>query len=625
METGYEFETRDHLCLRSHRESLLKVGFADHGSAPHAVCSESDYVASRVCDGRVVAFHPSQGIVSPFPDVSLLDERVLVLLSINNGTKMQGQRTLFSGASFHVRPGDKIGLVGPNGAGKSTIFRILTGSDRLDQGDVVKGPKVVVGYFSQEVGEMSGRTAVEQVIASAGRVSELGAQIADYEARLADTATNPMSDDDMMALMEKYGDAQAEYQQLGGYDLESRSREILTGLGIGPSDCDMPVESFSGGWKMRIALAGILALNPDVLLMDEPTNHLDIESILWMESWLKNFKGALVMTSHDRTFMNNIVTRIVEIANKAITVYNGNYDFYLKDREVRRDQLLASHKRQQDMLAKEEEFIARFAARASHAAQVQSRVKKLDKIERIEIPAEAKTINFEFQSPPRSGNDVVKLENLAKEWVTDDGRRKPVFSGVSGMVRRLDKIAVTGVNGAGKSTLLKVITGQTDATSGAATIGAGVRVGYFSQYSLDLLNPSNTVLEEILYRLPEAGVGFARSLLGAFLFSGDDVDKRISVLSGGEKSRVVLASMLATPVNLLVLDEPTNHLDIESREVLLRALQEFDGTILLVSHDRHFLRAIVNRVFEVDHGALHIYEGHYDDYLQKRAKEAQVR
>ncbi len=369
---------------------------------------------------------------------------------------------------------------------------------------------------------------------------------------------------------------------------------------------------------MRIALARILALNPDVLLMDEPTNHLDLESIVWLEEWIIAYKGSLVMTSHDREFMNRICTRIVEVANKAITVYSGNYDFYIKERQIRMDQLLAAHQKQNDMLAKEEEFIARFAARASHAAQVQSRVKKLDKIDRIEIPAEEKTMNFDFPVPVRSGNDVVKMFDLAKSWPLDNNRVKPVFSGISGVVKRLDKIAVIGINGAGKSTLLKTICGQTEATSGEVSLGANVQVGYFSQHSLDVLDPNKTLYDEVHDRIPLATIGFVRNLLGAFLFSGDDVYKKISVLSGGEKSRVVLATILANPVNLLILDEPTNHLDIKSREILLKAIQNFDGTVMIVSHDRHFLRSVANKVFEIDHGEMRVYEGTYDYYLSQK-------
>jgi len=369
---------------------------------------------------------------------------------------------------------------------------------------------------------------------------------------------------------------------------------------------------------MRIALAKILTLKPDVLLLDEPTNHLDVESIIWLEEWLANeFDGALLMTSHDRDFMNRVVTRIVEVANCTITTFSGNYDFYETERDIRREQLLASHKRQQDMLAKEEEFIARFAARASHAAQVQSRVKKIDKIERIELPPEERTVKFEFNDPPRSGDDVVTMENLGKVWETVDGREHPVFSGVSGVVHRQDKIAIVGVNGAGKSTLLKILAGQTEPTIGSYNLGANVEVGYFSQHALEVLDPRKTVFETLQDVMPQANIGVIRNLLGAFLFSGDTVEKRIENLSGGEKSRVVLATLLARPLNLLILDEPTNHLDIRSREMLLEALKKFTGTVLLVSHDRHFLRLLVDRVFEIDHGQMLTYDGSYEYYLSK--------
>ncbi len=541
------------------------------------------------------------------------------MVHLTNISKQYHSRVLYKEASFQVRPGDKIGLVGPNGAGKSTIFRIIMGEEGIDSGTINIADRIVIGHFSQTVGDMRGRSALEEVKAGAGRVSEVAAKLAKYEKQLQDSAENPLSDDDMATLLEKYGEAQLEFEQRGGYDLESRAQAILTGLGIGPDDYNRPVESFSGGWKMRIALARILALNPDLLLIDEPTNHLDLESIVWLEEWLVNFKGAVVMTSHDRDFMNRIVSRIVEVANKSITTYSGDYDFYLREREIRRDQLHASHQKQQDMLAKEEEFIARFAARASHAAQVQSRVKKLEKIDRIEIPAEEKAIKFEFATAPRSGNDVVKIERLGKTYTLDNGAKRLVFNGANGMVRRLDKIAVVGVNGAGKSTLLKIIGGEVEPTEGHATVGAGVRVGYFSQHSLEVLTPDKTVFDEIHDRIPDATIGFVRNLLGAFLFSGDDVQKKIGVLSGGEKSRVVLATILATPVNFLILDEPTNHLDIKSREILLDAIQKFDGTVMLVSHDRHFLRSIATRVFELDRGELRVHEGGYGDYQERKA------
>ncbi|HVK59893.1 MAG TPA: ABC-F family ATP-binding cassette domain-containing protein [Bdellovibrionales bacterium] len=529
-----------------------------------------------------------------------------------------GTKTLYRDGSLQVNPGDKIGLVGPNGAGKTTIFRIIMKEEGVDEGSISIPDKTVIGYFSQDIAEMKGRTALAEVMAGAGKIADLGDELKKMEAKLA----TEMSDDEMASLLEKYGEAQAEFEARGGYDLESRAKEILTGLGIGPDDHDRMVEHFSGGWKMRIMLAKILALNPDVLLADEPTNHLDMESIIWLEEWLRNFKGAVVMTSHDRTFMNRIVTRIVEVANKTITTYGGNYDFYEKERDIRREQLIAAHARQQEMLAKEEEFIARFAARASHAAQVQSRVKKLEKIDRIEIPPEEQAINFAFAKPPRGGDEVVKFNNLSKTWTKEDGSEKLVFSGATALVKRLDRIAVVGVNGAGKSTLLKCVTGQTQPTSGTVTVGASVQLGYFSQSSIDVLHPEKTIYDEVHDRIPHSTMGYVKNLLGAFLFSGDDSEKKVRILSGGEKSRVILATILANPVNLLVLDEPTNHLDIRSREVLLEAIKGFDGTVMIVSHDRHFLSQLATRVFEVDRNQIRVYDGGFDYYLWKKAEEA---
>jgi len=533
-------------------------------------------------------------------------------------SRQHGSQVLFQNASFQILPGTRTGLVGPNGAGKTTVFRLITSEEHPDAGEVVIPKGTVIGYFSQDVGEMSGRSALEEVMSAAGNIVQLGEELAQMEAQMCE----PLDDDVMASLLERYGEAQAEFEHRGGYDLESRAQAILTGLGIGPDAYRRPVESFSGGWKMRIALAKILTINPDLLLLDEPTNHLDVESIIWLEEWLSNdFKGMLLMTSHDREFMNRSVSRIVEVANKTITTYSGNYDFYLRERDIRREQLLASHRRQQEMLAKEEEFIARFAARASHAAQVQSRVKKLDKIERIEIPAEQKTIKFEFAEPPRSGDDVVKIESLGKVWELPEGGTKSVFGGVSGLIRRGEKLAVVGVNGAGKSTFLKCLAGETLPTSGSVTIGASVNAGYFSQHAMDILDPKKTVFETVQAALPNATIGVIRNLCAAFLFQGDAVEKRIDKLSGGEKSRVVLATLLARPLNFLILDEPTNHLDIQSREILLGALKDFTGTVVLVSHDRHFLRELVGRVFEIDHGEMRAYEGDYEYYLHKSGRE----
>ena len=536
------------------------------------------------------------------------------MVHLSNITKQHGSQVLFRDASFQILPGSRTGLVGPNGAGKTTIFRIITGEEEPDSGDMTCAKRTTIGYFSQDVGDMSGRSALEEVMAGSAETMRLAGELKEMEAAMCE----PQSDDEMAALLERYGVAQEEFEHRGGYDLDTRAQTVLTGLGIGPDRFNHPVESFSGGWKMRIALAKILTLKPDVLLLDEPTNHLDVESIVWLEEWLADtFDGALLMTSHDRDFMNRIVTRIVEVSNKTVTTYGGNYDFYEKEREIRHEQLLASHKRQQEMLAKEEEFIARFAARASHAAQVQSRVKKIEKIERIEIPAEERTVRFEFSEPPRSGDDVVAMDGLAKEWPLPDGGVKPVFSGVSGIIKRQSKIAVVGVNGAGKSTFLKVLAGQTEPSSGTVSLGANVELGYFSQHAMEVLDPKKSIFETVQDTLPLANRGVIMNLLGAFLFSGDAVDKKIENLSGGEKSRVVLATLLARPINFLILDEPTNHLDIRSREMLLNALQNFTGTVMLVSHDRHFLRCLVDRVIEVDHGEMRTYEGNYEYYLEK--------
>ena len=361
--------------------------------------------------------------------------------------------------------------------------------------------------------------------------------------------------------------------------------------------------------------------------MDEPTNHLDVESIVWLEQWLSGFKGELVMTSHDREFMTRLCSRTAEVASGTITMYSGDYDFYLREREIRREQLVATYNRQQAMFAKDEEFIARFSARASHASLVQSRIKALEKIERVVLPPDPKTMKIEFVDCPRSGDQVVVMKDLAKTWPaggpasegsSGPAREHPVFSGLSGIITRGDRIALTGVNGAGKSTLLKVITGQTPASSGTSVTGPSVRTGYFSQYSSDSLDNNRTIFEEVAERLPLASIGAIKTILGAFQFSGDDTDKKIGILSGGEKSRVMLACMLSVPVNFLVLDEPTNHLDIQSREVLLDALYRFEGTIIIVSHDRYFLRHLANRVFEIDHGRLNVYEGDYQYYLEKK-------
>lgn len=539
------------------------------------------------------------------------------MISFNNVTKNYGGQILYENASFILRPTDKVGLVGPNGAGKTTIFRILMKEEGFDGGTITVPEKIPMAYFSQNIGEMKGRTVIEEVMSGSKKASELREKIREIEIKLE----NDLDPDEMEKILLDLGEYQTEFEKLGGYDLDVRAKEIITGLGIMPYDHERDVGLFSGGWRMRIALAKILIQNPDVILLDEPTNYLDLESIVWLEEWLKSFKGAILMTSHDRDFMNAIVNRIIEVNNRGIVTFSGNYDYFEKEKEIRKTQQVAQYESQQAMLQKEEEFIAKFAARASHAAQVQSRVKKIDKIERVELPPEDVVMDFTFPIPPRGSNDVVIMKNLGKAWVRDDGSTQKIFSGLNATVNRLDKIAVVGVNGAGKSTLLKVICGLTQSTSGTSSLGPSIQVGYFSQFSLDLLNPNNTILEEITSRLPNASNGYIRNLLAAFLFRGDDVDKKIKILSGGEKSRVVLATLMSNNNNLLVLDEPTNHLDLKSRDVLLNALKDFEGTVLYVSHDRHFLHGLSNKIFEVDKGGIRVFEGKFQYYLDKKKTE----
>lgn len=538
------------------------------------------------------------------------------MLNISNLSKIQGGEALYSGATFQINPGEKVGLVGPNGAGKTTLFRLIIGEERADEGQISKMEKMRLAYFSQNVGEMKGKTALQEVIEGDQNVSFLQKKLKELEEKLCDPN---LSEDEMNKALMDMGEYQTEFEKIGGYDLESRAEEILTGLGIMPEDHRKQTQDFSGGWKMRIALAKVLVMNPDLIIMDEPTNYLDLETIIWLENWLKNFKGAIFMTTHDRDFMNNVCNKIIEIFNGKVTSFTGNYDFYLKERAIRNEQLKAEHSRQQDMLAKEEEFIARFKARASHAAQVQSRVKKLEKIDRVELPPEQETITFEFSQPPRGSDEVVVMKSLGKHWKNSKGEDVRVFENLTATIRRQEKVAVVGVNGAGKSTLLKTIMGLTEPTSGEVSLGPSIKAGYFGQFTLDVLDANKNVFDHVRYALPEASDGFLKNLLAAFLFRGQDTEKKIRHLSGGEKARLILAVLFSQKNNLLVLDEPTNHLDMKSREILLDALQRYEGTVLIVSHDRHFLHGLASRVLEVDKKGIHIYPGNYQYYLDKKS------
>ncbi|HEU4410041.1 MAG TPA: ABC-F family ATP-binding cassette domain-containing protein, partial [Polyangiaceae bacterium] len=439
------------------------------------------------------------------------------------------------------------------------------------------------------------------------------AKLRELEAKLAD----PALAGEMDRLVDAYGEAQARFEELGGYALDARAREILAGLGFEQDVMDGDVGRLSGGWKMRVALARILLMRPDVMLLDEPTNHLDIESIVWLEQFLKGYEGALVMTSHDREFMNRVVTKIVEIDGGELTVFSGDYEFYARQRALLDAQAESQFERQQAMLAKEEAFIARFKARASHAAQVQSRVKKLEKIERVEPPRRRKKIRFDFPAPPRSGDDVASLDGVRKAY----GRRV-VFDGLDLLVRRGERWCVMGANGAGKTTLLKLVAGSSEPDAGRVNVAPSAKLGYFAQHTTELLDPDHTVWEALVGKFPRASIGSLRTLAGAFGFSGDDVEKRCRVLSGGEKARLVLAQMLYDPPNFLVLDEPTNHLDLDTKEMLIEALSAYEGTILFVSHDRHVLRAISDRVLELTPGRVRAYGGGYSEYVASTGQEA---
>jgi ATPase subunit of ABC transporter with duplicated ATPase domains len=535
------------------------------------------------------------------------------VITLDNVSKRHGSQILYVDASMSVFRGEKVGLVGPNGAGKSTIFRLIMGRESPDEGTVSVERNVTVGYFDQDVGEMAGRSVLAETMAGAGEVSTLAAELHALEQAMAD----PERADELERLVARYGEVQPRFDELGGYELDARAQEILAGLGFDPAVIANDVAELSGGWKMRVALARILLMRPDVLLLDEPTNHLDIESILWLERFLREFSGALVITSHDRELLDRLVTKIVEIDGGELTTYTGNYGFYERQRDLAAVQHEASYARQQAMLAKEQAFIDRFAARASHAAQVQSRVKKLEKIDKVQPPRRRKVIEFEFSAPPRSGNDVARLEGVHKRY----GART-IYAGLDFTVRRLERWCVMGVNGAGKSTLLKLVAGQTTADAGSVNIGASVELGYFAQHAMELLDPELTVLGEIERAHPRATQGSLRNLLGAFGFSGEDVDKRCRVLSGGEKARMVLAKMLYRPPNFLVLDEPTNHLDLDTKAMLTKALGGFQGTMLFVSHDREFLSKLSNRVLELTPEGVRTYEGGYVEYVAQTHREA---
>ena len=540
------------------------------------------------------------------------------MISFSRISKQYGRQVLFVDASFQLNPGEKVGLVGPNGSGKTTLYRMIVGEEVADEGEVSVPKKLTIGYFRQDVEEMAGRSVLDEAILGSGRAGDLHHELEQLQNAMSD----PARAGDLDRILSRFGEVQEEYDHLGGYALEAQAREVLAGLGFDDDQVDGDVGALSGGWKMRVAMARVLLAEPDVLLMDEPTNHLDIESIIWLEAFLTSRSGALLMTSHDREFMNRIVTKIAEIDGGEITTYSGNYDFYERERGIREANREAAYARQQAMLAKEQRFIERFAAHAAKAAQVQSRVKALEKIEKIELPKKRRVVQFDFRAPPRSGEQVATLECVTKAY----GRRV-VHDCLNLAIRRGERWCVMGKNGAGKSTLLKMVAGALAPDSGTVRLGASLKMGYFAQQALDLLDPDLTVEEQLTKDFPHESIGTLRNLAGAFQFSGDEVDKKIRALSGGEKTRLVLARMLLDPPNFLVLDEPTNHLDLATKEMLLDSLGGFEGTMLFVSHDRAFLRGLSNRVLELGgesgtEAEPHAYPGSYVDYVARTGHEA---
>ena len=540
------------------------------------------------------------------------------MISFSNINKQYGKQLLFVEANFQLNPGEKVGLVGPNGSGKTTLFRMIVGEEAPDEGDVSVPKKLTIGYFRQDVEEMKGRSVLDEAIAGSGRLGDLHHELEALHHAMSD----PAQADDMDRTLARFGQVQEEYEHLGGYSLEAQAREVLHGLGFEDEQVDGDVGALSGGWKMRVALARVLLGRPDVLLADEPTNHLDLESIIWLEHFLKSFAGALLMTSHDREFMNRVVSKIAEIDGGEIVTYSGNYEFYERERAIREENQQAAFARQQAMFAKEQRFIERFKTHAAKAAQVQSRIKALDKIEKIELPRKRHVVKFEFRIPPRSGDQVAVIEDLHKRYGS-----RVIYDGFDLTIRRGERWAVMGRNGAGKTTLLKMIAGASDPDSGSVRLGASLIMGYFAQQSLDVLDPELTIMEQLQEDFSQDGIGALRTLAGAFQFSGDDVDKRIRALSGGEKSRLAMARMLYNPPNFLVLDEPTNHLDLATKEMLVDALHDFEGTMIFVSHDRTFLRGLSSRVLELGGESGRektpmVYPGTYSEYVAKMGHEA---